>query len=429
MYRISSVAMLLCATLSAHGLHFRAAPRVTGTAVVFAATPVCLSRGQPPIMRAAPPAGFEWGEVDRERWFDSLPSILRWVGKPLLLLGVFSATVSLPSARGRFWRLYHAYEAAAIARPLITKSATSGVAYLLGDTIAQRRSAAGPRGVSRGRLTRATIAGAVSHGPQLHYWTVKLSLYPPSPPPTHSPLTPPGPASPRLAPPARLYLPARSAPPATVPSLPPPLRAGIPRAFRLASARQDRSRPGGPVIPSHRPAPPAPPSATARRPLAASARPRVVFKYSPSSSASSPSPSPSSSPPRSHLRPSPSPDVLRLVHQRRLLHADRGAAASPTPRHFGQGTPTHPLHPLPPTLPPPPYKPHNPAPPPGACGRAAVPRGGLALLAARARADLLSCAAAAARAMGRRARDRLGRHTLDRRRQQSAAVAVRLLVV
>jgi len=183
--RTSSIAVLLCATLSAHGLQLRAthfAPRVTDTPALRPrsplltqplATPPCRARGKSPTMRAAPPAGFEWGEVDRERWFDSLPSILRRVGKPLLLLGVFSAIASLPSARGRFWGLYRAYEAAAITRPLITKSATSGVAYLLGDTIAQRRSAAGGP-LSRGRLTRATIAGAVSHGPQLHYWTVFL---------------------------------------------------------------------------------------------------------------------------------------------------------------------------------------------------------------------------------------------------------------
>ena len=30
------------------------------------------------------------------------------------------------------------------------------------------------RTVDRGRLTRATIAGTVSHGPQLHYWTLFL---------------------------------------------------------------------------------------------------------------------------------------------------------------------------------------------------------------------------------------------------------------
>merc|ERR1719393_982518 len=68
---------------------------------------------------------------------------------------------------------YVAYEAAAIGRPLITKAATSGVAYFLGDAVAQRFSPE-KRIHDRGRLTRATIAGTVSHGPQLHYWTVFL---------------------------------------------------------------------------------------------------------------------------------------------------------------------------------------------------------------------------------------------------------------
>ena len=50
---------------------------------------------------------------------------------------------------------YHAYEAAAIARPLVTKAATSGVAYFLGDAIAQRFS---PERFDRGRLSRAKYA-------------------------------------------------------------------------------------------------------------------------------------------------------------------------------------------------------------------------------------------------------------------------------
>ena len=202
------VAVLLCATLGAHGLHIQAthfAPRITDTALrpcrpQLSRRPPCLSRGQSLMMGAAPPAGFEWGERDRERWFDSMPSPLRRVGKPLLLLGALCGIASLPVARSRFWGLYHAYEAAAIARPLITKSATSGVAYLLGDTIAQRQ-AGGP--LSRSRITRATIAGAVSHGPQLHYWTVKLSSLPN--PPTRPPsISPSGSASPPPCPPARL---------------------------------------------------------------------------------------------------------------------------------------------------------------------------------------------------------------------------------
>ena len=139
-----------------------------------------LSRGKSLSMRVAPPAGFEWGEVDRERtrfgFLPSIPLLVRAGKLGALLAALFFAVRFFAPivARSRLWGLYHAYEAAAIARPLLTKSATSGVAYLLGDSIAQRRSAAGP--ISRGRLTRATIAGAVSHGPQLHYWTVPAPL-------------------------------------------------------------------------------------------------------------------------------------------------------------------------------------------------------------------------------------------------------------
>lgn len=236
------VAVLLCATLGAHGLHIRAthfAPRIIDTALrpcslQLSRRPPCLSRGQPLTMGAAPPAGFEWGEVDRERWFDSMPSPLKRVGKPLLLLAALCGIASLPAARSRFRGLYHAYEAAAIARPLITKSATSGVAYLLGDTIAQRQ-AGGP--LSRSRITRATIAGAVSHGPQLHYWTVKRSILP-HPPTRPSSISPTGSASPPPCPPARLA--PRPLPAARLrrcPAHSPCFRAGIARALGLASAR------------------------------------------------------------------------------------------------------------------------------------------------------------------------------------------------
>jgi hypothetical protein len=274
------VAVLLCATLGAHGLHIQAthvAPRITDTALrpcspLLARRP---PRGQSLTMGAAPPAGFEWGEVDRKRWFDSMPSPLRRVGKPLLLLGALCGIASLPAARGRFWGLYHAYEAAAIARPLITKSATSGVAYLLGDTIAQRQ-AGGP--LSRSRITRATIAGAISHGPQLHYWTVKLSTLP-HPPTRPLSINPTGSTLPPPCPPARLApRPLPAAQLATVPSPPPLLSSRYCSSARacLCSVRSlstrwaryprtpPRSRPTPCRLPTRRTASPA-----ARRPLAA----------------------------------------------------------------------------------------------------------------------------------------------------------------
>ena len=97
-------------------------------------------------------------------------------------------------------RLYRAYGAAAMGSPLLTKAATSGVAYCLGDMLAQRFSADGGResmaGESGGgslvgasatsaapffldapRAARSAIAGFFSHGPQLHYWCLLLERY------------------------------------------------------------------------------------------------------------------------------------------------------------------------------------------------------------------------------------------------------------
>jgi protein Mpv17 len=103
---------------------------------------------------------------------------------PLLLLPValLAPLYARRAFTGATW-LWAAYEAAAISRPLITKSATSGVAYFLGDAIAQGQTQTRAdatdlkpwwRGIDLGRLTSATVAGALSHGPQLHYWTLIL---------------------------------------------------------------------------------------------------------------------------------------------------------------------------------------------------------------------------------------------------------------
>jgi len=74
------------------------------------------------------------------------------------------------------------YESAALTWPIVTKSATSGISYLLGELLALRlvrRPQTTPRGrrLVRGRLVRSTVAGLVSHGPQLHYWNVVLEKY------------------------------------------------------------------------------------------------------------------------------------------------------------------------------------------------------------------------------------------------------------
>lgn len=95
-----------------------------------------------------------------------------WLFSALLLAALFAFSPLI--CRGAV-AAYTGYEAAALARPLITKALTSGVAYFLGDAIAQRFSP--EKRVDRGRLARATLAGTVSHGPQLHYWTLILERY------------------------------------------------------------------------------------------------------------------------------------------------------------------------------------------------------------------------------------------------------------
>lgn len=85
-------------------------------------------------------------------------------------------------------RAFHAYEAAALARPIITKSLTSGVAYTLGDVLAQhatrsrRASAAASKSdasasLDSARVARSGVAGLISHGPQLHVWSLLLDRY------------------------------------------------------------------------------------------------------------------------------------------------------------------------------------------------------------------------------------------------------------
>jgi len=116
----------------------------------------------------------EPGRTLGERIFSVPPVLLFAAGA---LIGVLGRPLW-----GLFVATYHAYEAAAIARPLITKSATSGVAYLVGDIMAQvavprANAEAGSRALNRGRVLRSTAAGLVSHGPQLHVWTVLLERY------------------------------------------------------------------------------------------------------------------------------------------------------------------------------------------------------------------------------------------------------------
>ena len=98
-------------------------------------------------------------------WRKALPL----AGMIMLLTAVICSSAS--QAVGGFLWLYREYEKAALAFPIVTKSATSGIAYFLGDSIAQAQA---QKPADYGRLVRATLAGFISHGPQLHFWTLFL---------------------------------------------------------------------------------------------------------------------------------------------------------------------------------------------------------------------------------------------------------------
>ena len=110
------------------------------------------------------------GEGEELMQTSSTPSslvLLSFVGG---LLGLFGWTLREYSVA-----LYRVYEAAAITRPLLTKSLTSGVAYLVGDIIAQlstNRCVTPTDGsrlgvvrtkIDRGRVFRSTAAGSLPH--------------------------------------------------------------------------------------------------------------------------------------------------------------------------------------------------------------------------------------------------------------------------
>ena len=88
----------------------------------------------------------------------------------IMLLAVVICSSASQAVGGFLW-LYREYEKAALAFPIVTKSATSGIAYFLGDSIAQAQA---QKPADYGRLVRATLAGFISHGPQLHFWTLFL---------------------------------------------------------------------------------------------------------------------------------------------------------------------------------------------------------------------------------------------------------------
>jgi len=60
----------------------------------------------------------------------------------------------------------------AVVQPVLAKSLTSGVAYVLGDLIAQRVE--GQPVINVGRCTHNGITGLILHGPILHFWILFL---------------------------------------------------------------------------------------------------------------------------------------------------------------------------------------------------------------------------------------------------------------
>ena len=96
------------------------------------------------------------------------------------LLAASMIVLGLGLRGNSYKRAFEAYSSAALAWPIVTKSATSAIAYFLGDQLAQRVAAARCGGVERldtGRTLRATAAGAIVHGPQLHWWTAALDRF------------------------------------------------------------------------------------------------------------------------------------------------------------------------------------------------------------------------------------------------------------
>lgn len=86
-----------------------------------------------------------------------------------------AAFVVCYAKRSSLLTLYQGYEAAALKTPILTKACTSGVAYLLGDSLAQLLSKR--ENFDFGRVARSTIAGFFSHGPQLHFWCMFLDKF------------------------------------------------------------------------------------------------------------------------------------------------------------------------------------------------------------------------------------------------------------
>ena len=56
--------------------------------------------------------------------------------------------------------------------PILTKAATSGTVYAIGDVIAQNTEGRDMAALDRGRVIRSLLAGLLAHGPLSHYWYI-----------------------------------------------------------------------------------------------------------------------------------------------------------------------------------------------------------------------------------------------------------------
>lgn len=63
------------------------------------------------------------------------------------------------------------------ANPVFAKACTSGVAYALGDFLAQRFQGRSNATVNMNRVLRSGVAGFMVHGPLCHYWMLAADQY------------------------------------------------------------------------------------------------------------------------------------------------------------------------------------------------------------------------------------------------------------
>lgn len=102
--------------------------------------------------------------------------------KMIATILIYCASVHIFHENGEVFEIY---QNLAKSWPILTKAATSGISYLVGDVMAQRFEGVGQEEsveetpskrpstfgkVDAGRVLRSTLIGFAAHGPQLHAW-------------------------------------------------------------------------------------------------------------------------------------------------------------------------------------------------------------------------------------------------------------------